>query len=225
MPFIPRFKSLGFSGMSYKKQAELDFWTNLVNELTKDFKDHSQKEQKLMSVCHEITYPRYKKDLYLQDVSFDGKKVLDIGCGPHGGLIGFKNCEKYGVDHLIDEYEKLGYPLKKHGIKYYCAKSEKLPFPDIFFDIVICVNALDHVDSLKKTVHEISRVLKSNGRFIAQINFHEEPTSTEPIVLNHDLLTSFFLENNMVLIKRIFQYHISNEDRYYYEYEKNNILF
>lgn len=203
-----------------KKQAELNYWANLVDDLTKDCKDLSEKEEKLMEVCHEITYLRYKKDLYLEDNSFKGKKVLDIGCGPHGGLIGFTDCDKYGVDHLIEEYKKIGYPLDKHGIIYYQATSEKLPFPDSYFDVVVCVNALDHFDSLKETIKEISRVLKKRGKFIGQINFHIKSTVTEPIVLDHKMLIGILLENNLNLKKRIFQYHINQEDRHYYECEK-----
>ena len=209
-----------FNSKRRKNQAELNYWTKLIDELTKGCKDLSQKEEKLMRVCYEKTHPRYKKDLYLEDNSFKGKKVLDIGCGPHGGLIGFTDCDKYGVDHLIEEYKKIGYPLNKHGIKYYQAKSEKLPFPNSYFDIVICVNALDHVDSLKKTIEETSRVLKKGGRFIAQINFHDKPTITEPIVLDHKKLIWILLKNDLILAKRIFQYRINQEARYYYECEK-----
>jgi len=209
-----------FVSKKHKRQAELNYWTNLVVELTKDCKDQSQKEEILMSVCYEKTYLRYKKDLYLEDNSFKGKKVLDLGCGPHGGLIGFIDCDKYGVDHLIDEYKMIGYPLDKHGIKYYQGKSEKLPFHDNYFDVVICVNALDHLDSLNKTIKEISRVLKKGGKFIGQINFHDKPTVTEPILLKHKTLIYEFLKNDLILVKRIFQYHINQEDRYYYESEK-----
>jgi len=208
---------------AYKKQAELNYWSNLVKELTQDCKRPAQKEEKLIRLCYEITYPRYKKDLYLEDDSFKGKKVLDLGCGPHGGLIGFTDCDKYGVDHLIDEYRKIGYPLDKHGIKYYQEKSEKLPFHDYYFDVVVCVNALDHVDSLNKTIKEISRVLKKGGNFRGQINFHNKPTATEPILLNHKTLIYKLLKNNLLLLKRIFQYHINQEDRYYYECEKSII--
>lgn len=208
------------SQKKHKKQTELNYWINLVNELTQGCKDLSEKKEKLMNVCYEITYPRYKKDLYLKDDSFKGKKVLDLGCGPHGGLIGFTDCDKYGVDHLVDEYKKIGYPLDKHGIDYYQAKSENLPFPNSYFDVVVSVNALDHVDSLKKTIKEISRVLKMGGEFIGQINFHDKPTATEPIVLTHKILIKVLLKNNLILVKRIFQYHINQEDRYYYECEK-----
>jgi len=205
---------------NYKKKSELNYWINLVKELTQDCKSLIEKEEKLLSICYKVAHPRYKKDLYLEDDSLKGKRVLDLGCGPHGGLIGFKDCDKYGIDHLIEEYKKIGYPLDKHGIKYYSAKSENMPFPSFYFDVVICVNALDHVDSLDKTVKEIGRVLKRNGKFISQINFHDKQTITEPIILNHRMLELTLQKNNLFLVKRIFQYHINKENRYYYECKK-----
>lgn len=209
------------SSGAIKKKAELDYWRALVADLTKDCREATQKQEKLLNVCWEITYPRYLKDLFLNEDSFKGKKVLDVGCGPHGGLIGFKNCEKYAADHLIDEYKKLGYPLEKHGIRYFCARSEKLPFEDGFFDVVTCVNALDHVDSLENTLREIARVLKNKGKFIGQINFHPNPTETEPIVMDHAKLIGLLLRSRLILEKRVFQCRLNQEDRYYYECEKD----
>lgn len=209
-----------FNKNDHKKQTELKYWEKMISEITSDCEDLRQKEQKLLNICFEITFPRYKKDLYLKEDSFKGKKVLDVGCGPHGGLIGFSDCYKFGIDHLIEDYRKIGYPLDEHGIEYYHAKVEKMPFPASFFDVVVSINALDHVDSLKKTIIEISRVLKKNGKFIAQINFHDKPTITEPITLNHKKLIALLLKYNLILIKRIFQYKVKNGDRYYYECEK-----
>jgi len=40
---------------------------------------------------------------------------------------------------------------------------EKLSYPDNFFDIVHCVNALDHVENPKKALEEMKRVIKPGG--------------------------------------------------------------
>lgn len=90
----------------------------------------------------------------------------------------------------------------------------------VFFDVIVCVKALDHVDSLKKSMKEISRVLKKDGKSIGQINSRHKPTITEPIVLNHKILIYQLLKNGLLLVKRIFQCHINQQDRYYYECEK-----
>jgi len=205
---------------SEKDKAELAFWVQLYDGFVRGCSEKEKKDQKCLEVSKNITYPRYKKDLYLEDSSFEGKKVLDLGCGPNGGLIDFIGCEKYGADHLLDQYKEIGYPLDKHGIKYYDTKSENLPFEDSFFDIVVCVNALDHVDNLEITIKEISRVLKRGGSFLSQLNFRPSPALTEPIVFNKNSLEDLFLKYEMEITKIQFQYSIPSEDRFYYEARK-----
>jgi len=205
-----------------KRQAELDYWIGLSRELAKDCTTDAQKRQALLKVCHEKAFPRYKECLGVEDNSFVGKKILDVGCGPHCGIIGFTGCEKYGADHLVDAYREIGYPLSDHGVEYSNCKSEDMPFDNDFFDVVICVNALDHVDDLEKTVKEISRVLKPGGKLIGQFNFRESPTRTEPVCLNHETVSGLCQTNQLQLRSAVYQYSMpeAKEDRYYYEFEK-----
>jgi SAM-dependent methyltransferase len=207
---------------SPKRQAELDYWIGLSKQLTQGCTSDAQKKQTLLKVCYEKAFPRYKESLYLDDNALAGKRILDVGCGPHCGIIGFKGCEKYGIDHLMDDYARIGYPLEQHGVNYVNGQSEHMPFNDEFFDVVLCVNALDHVDDLKKTVREISRVLKSGGQFIGQLNFRSRPTATEPICLNREELLDFCRTARLYPRDVVFQYRLSqtSEDRYYYEFQK-----
>jgi ubiquinone/menaquinone biosynthesis C-methylase UbiE len=202
-----------------KAQAELDFWVGMVAELTRGCTTEAERSEALLRVCSEIAFPRYKFDLHLADDSFEGKRVLDVGCGPHCGLIGFTGAEKFGVDHLVEEYREIGYPLERHGVEYRNAKSEALPFEDDFFDAVLCVNALDHVDDLDRTVVEIARVLKPGGAFLGQLNFHDAPTPTEPISLSHEILASLFGKHGLEIGVVRYQYTLEDghEDRYFYE--------
>lgn len=133
-----------------KNIEELKFWKELYIKNTLNCKSIEEKEIKLLDISRNQTFKRYMHDLYLNVNSFEEKIVLDIGCGPHGGLIGFNGAIRYGIDHLIDSYIEIGYPLSKHGITYYNEKSEKLPFVDNSLDVVIAVNSLDHVDDVKK---------------------------------------------------------------------------
>jgi SAM-dependent methyltransferase len=206
-----------------KKQAELDYWIRLSKELAKDCASDEEREKALLKVCYEKTFPRYKESLHLGDDAFAGKRILDVGCGPHCGIIGFRDCERYGIDHLIDDYKRIGYPLDEHGVHYVNGKSENMPFDDAFFDVVVCVNALDHVDDLEKTVGEISRVLKPGGSFIGQFNFRTRPTKTEPICLDREALLNMSLAHGLICRNTVFQYHLTQtaEDRYYYEFEKD----
>lgn len=57
---------------------------------------------------------------------------------------------------------------KNEGYHTVCTISEKLPFPDNFFERVIMVDALHHVFDYVETVEELWRVLKPGGRLIIE---------------------------------------------------------
>lgn len=205
-----------------KRRAELDFWRGMAADLTRGCTSEADRRAALLAVCREQTFPRYLRDLYLTPESFDGQRVLDVGCGPHGGLIGFAGAERYGVDHLLDDYRALGYPLGDHGIDYRTAPSEALPFEDRFFDVVVSVNALDHVDDVDRTMAEIGRVLRRGGRLMAQVNFHPSPTPAEPHCLTHQQMTRLLDASGLQPTAILFQETLTThpEHRYYYEARK-----
>lgn len=203
-----------------KDEGEFLFWKQLYESFVKECKTEEPKVKSCLDVSWNITFPRYKNDLFIDENSFLNQTILDIGCGPNGGIIGFQNCIKYGVDHLIDEYRKIGFPLDRHNINYTNCKSENIPFENNYFDSIVCVNALDHVDSLDLTIKEIERVLKIDGCFLSQLNFRKNPTLTEPIVLNHDLIRDKFLGCGMKIIESKYQYSIEDEKRYFYKIVK-----
>lgn len=54
----------------------------------------------------------------------------------------------------------------KDGLYVVCSETEILPFPDGLFDRVIMVDALHHVFDQEKTISELLRVLKPNGKVL-----------------------------------------------------------
>ena len=149
----------------------------------------------LTFIKKENQHASYLKDLLLRADSFRGLKVADIGSGPFPTLLVFENCERYCIDHLIEAYESLGFPLKpfKSDVHFLNAKSESIPVPNSFFDAVISRNALDHVDDFSRTALEIRRVLRPGGILHILVNYHR-PTPTEPHVLNDSVIMSEFSE-------------------------------
>lgn len=97
-------------------------------------------------------------------VNFENQKILDVGCAGPSSVLHLLEGERYGVDPLIDDLQKV-YELDKE-IHWQKAYGENLPFEDEFFDIVISSNAIDHVANLQETLKEINRVLKPKGKFI-----------------------------------------------------------
>lgn len=203
----------------YKQEAELRFWIKLRDRLTRDAKSPEESRKVLLDACHWDGFKRYAVTLSLPEDAFQGKRVLDLGCGPFCGLIGFADCEKFGADHLADEYRRIGYPLDDHGIAYAAACGERLPYPHAYFDVVTCINALDHVDRPGAVIREIARVLKPDGRLMGQVNFHDQPTATEPHKLDWARILRWFDRCDLALCEIRWQLYVeaTQEHRYYVE--------
>lgn len=139
----------------------------------------------------ELRHAPYLRDLALHAGVFRGLRVADIGCGPFPNLLVFDQCQRWGFDHLIEAYKRLGYPLDRFDMQFVNCKSESIAVPDRYFDAVVSRNALDHVDDFEKTAAEIRRILKPNGYLAIQAHYHR-PTWTEPLVLNDDRILSAF---------------------------------
>jgi 2-polyprenyl-6-hydroxyphenyl methylase/3-demethylubiquinone-9 3-methyltransferase len=124
-------------------------------------------DAKIYALYH-LNKPRFEFfDRYVSN--WQGLKALDVGCG--GGF----SCEfmaKRGVIVSgIDRSQPCIEVARKHAamsyleIDYRCGVAETMPYPDNTFDVVICVDVLEHVDDVRRVIAEISRILKPNGLF------------------------------------------------------------
>ncbi len=160
-----------------KELSELSYWKERKKEENKLYNDHYKQF--------------YTSHFRLDDSFYLNKRVLDIGCGPRGSLEWAKMAkERVGLDPLANEYLKLG--ADQHQMRYVNSGSEEIPFDDDYFDIVCSFNSIDHVEDLKRTCEEITRVLKSKGTFLLLTDIHEKPTIAEPQVINWSFLKEYF---------------------------------
>lgn len=196
---------------SHKYHAELEFWKNELlvyqkwydNKIAMHYGEPAPKdEDKVKMYSHKdsaiLTWfkihqqTKYIEDLSLEKNEFSRMKILDVGSGPFPSALAFEGCELYCIDPLIPCYIKVGFPIHYYdNVKFICGFSEDIPIEDDFFDAVISVNAIDHVDDLFKTSLEIKRVLKPNGKLRMHIHYHKK-TQTEPIELNDEVVKSAF---------------------------------
>ena len=166
----------------FKHRNELKFWSKKVNE-----------EKTLKQISGGAPYEKfYINDFNLTYEDYDGKSILDIGCGPRGSLEWADMASlRVGLDPLVNDYFRLGGGTLFHKMHYVRAYSEDMPFEDETFDFVFSINSLDHVDDLDETISEIKRVLKVGGICGIIVDTNHKPTPMEPITIDLDLKDRF----------------------------------
>jgi SAM-dependent methyltransferase len=104
--------------------------------------------------------------------------VLDAGCG--NGLFTLPLAARaqrvYGVDfteELLRDLQLHLTTLPLSNVQLIHADVRQLPFPDGFFDSVVCYSALYYIRELDAALSELSRVLKTGGRAVFDLgNVH-----------------------------------------------------
>ena len=118
-------------------------------------------------------FPKELELLKKHHIKTENKKILEIGSGPTG-IVNVLKGKRYAIDPLMDLFLS-NCDLPKQ-IKYIRGKGEDLPFADKFFDIIFCLNTLDHVDSPYKILKESYRCLKKDGLFFIALNCYSPQT-------------------------------------------------
>lgn len=99
-------------------------------------------------------------------------KILDVGSGT-GGIIPFllQAIGEKGKIWAIDFAEEM-IKVGKHKfqeearVTFELAEVESLPYPQDFFDCIVCFGAFPHFGDKRQALKEMVRVLKENGRLI-----------------------------------------------------------
>ncbi len=91
--------------------------------------------------------------------------VLDVGCA--SGWLLSEIANRYPKFRFtgVDAYKKAINYGRNHysNIQFLWGDAHRLPFPKNTFDLVLCVNVLEHVVDPEKIMGEIYKVLKTNG--------------------------------------------------------------
>ena len=118
---------------------------------------HEINPTRLEYICHKIRDRLGKKDI-------SGTKILDIGCG--GGLISIPlarlGAKVTGIDVGKENIEA----AKKHAATKGIAVeflSQDISTLKTKYDVVLCLEVVEHVDNLETFIHDISDLLKPNG--------------------------------------------------------------
>jgi len=101
--------------------------------------------------------------------------LIDFGCGPAGCFVALSQNKVTAVDPLIDKYQ------------YSLAHFAKQDYPNTTFvastiedfittkkaDIVLCMNAINHVSDIDKAMNVVCAAVKDNGCLILSIDAHK----------------------------------------------------
>jgi len=124
-------------------------------------------DEKIYALYH-LNQPRFEFfDRYVSD--WQGLKALDVGCG--GGFSCEFMAQRGVVVSGIDQSAKCIAKAQEHAkisgfeIDYQQGFAENIPYCDNTFDVVTCVDVLEHVTNFHKTISEIYRILKPKGLF------------------------------------------------------------
>lgn len=106
-------------------------------------------------------------------------KILDLGSGSGRHLINIPEGEMYLVDFSEEMLKLAEKKAERLGIDAYFQKGNlwEVPYPENFFDNVICISALHCIepDKHKKVAKEIYRVLKPSGKALIGVwNFNSK---------------------------------------------------
>lgn len=109
-----------------------------------------------------------------------GRRFLDIGSGPGrhaGAALSFEQTTVIAADLNFDDLVKARANLQEREKNGYIrgkwltlsADITCLPFPDHYFDVVICAEVLEHIHNQHAAVEQIIRVLKPSGLLVVSV--------------------------------------------------------
>ncbi len=128
------------------------------------------------------TYLKWKKEYWKEffarvsdDLSLNsGHVILDAGCGPAGIFMILNENSVDAIDPLLDSYEdeltifsKREYP----GVTFVTGSIEGME-KSRKYDIIFCINALNHVDDIRLSISNIVGAAKTGSKILISIDAH-----------------------------------------------------
>jgi ubiquinone/menaquinone biosynthesis C-methylase UbiE len=98
------------------------------------------------------------------------ERILDLGCGD--GQLTERIAATGAIVTGVDASSAMAEAARSRGIRVDHAQAEKLPYPDATFDAVFSNAALHWVRGQDAMLSEVHRILRPDGRFVAEMGGH-----------------------------------------------------
>lgn len=147
---------------SIAQHAEIRWWQNYLKK--KPVTDYSSWKTS------------YWKDFLLKTKVSPktGSEILDAGCGPAGIFTILNDMKVDAVDPLLDSYEEKLDHFKKDlypNVSFFCMQLEQFR-PEKSYDVIFCLNAINHVDNLNACLDILVACLRPGGQLVLSIDAH-----------------------------------------------------
>lgn len=138
-------------------------------------KDPEKRFEKLQR--ERIRHPKLIRDLLLDQLDTGSMHILEVGGGPEpvSDLLPFNF--RVVVDPCTDEYREY-FPCPDHLAEQAEHMGDSLWHDQ--FDLIICTNALDHVQDVSQVLSRIYRCLKPGGYFAVMCAENNAITNPHP---------------------------------------------
>jgi len=141
---------------------EVRWWRNYLSEKDKTSYYSWKKEYWYTFLSkHSITIPR-------------NQRILDAGCGPAGIFTVLQDHQVVALDPLLGYYQAqlpLFEPTDWPWVTFHKSSLEDFQVESPF-NLVFCLNAINHVADLGKSLNGLSEVCTSNGTLYLSVDVH-----------------------------------------------------
>lgn len=154
--------------------TEKEYWEEQYKEINPDTYDFSQSK------------PSAVLDDFCGKYLSDNAAVLDLGCGAgrNAHYLAQKGYRVYGADIAAGAVAFCRKRFSLHNLSgtFEQGTIDHIPFPDRYFESVICIAAIDHAtfDTARLAMAEIRRVLTPNGMVLLTF----DPPNTDDDLLD-----------------------------------------
>lgn len=108
-------------------------------------------------------------------VAQPGSKILEVGCGNGQDFVSYFRSERQVSVFGMDIHD---YGIEQDNFTFVHGDAAVIPFPDKYFDLVVSIGVLEHIEpisKLLKVIDEINRVGKRYAIVVPSISTRLEP--------------------------------------------------
>ena len=164
---------------------------------------HNIEGKNQISSGDQLTYHYELADRFLNEKNISSGNLLDIACGTGNGTLRFRNkgYKVCGADYDKNQIDKnIKRITDENDITFKQENIMNLSFSNATFDVVLCMETIEHVDP-DKSLKELKRVLKKGGYLILST----PQNSTTGQCINPVHLYEYSLEEIKNIVSKYFE--------------------